>query len=78
MRFCTLIVAIDPVETRFRGFQKVLPKRGRDEFLHGLIVESADGKLAWDSVKQIAEHLLRGEEPLPAELRKWIAKNICT
>ena len=61
------------METRLRMFQKVLPKRGRDEFLHRLIVESADSKLAWESVKLIAENLLRGKEPLPAELRTWIA-----
>ena len=62
-----------PAETRLRVFAKVLPKRGRDEFLHGLIVESANSKHAWDSVKLIAESLLRGNEPLPVKLRQWIA-----
>ena len=62
-----------PAETRLRVFAKVLPKRGRDEFLHGLIDESAKSKHAWDSVKLIAESLLRRNEPLPVELRQWIA-----
>ena len=61
-----------PVESRVNAYY-ALPRDGRDEFLHGLIVESPDTKLAWDSVNLIAENLLRGEESLPAELRKWIA-----
>ena len=61
-----------PAESRLRSFQ-ALPERGRDEYLQGLIVESADNKLAWDSVKLIAENLLRGEKPLLVELRQWVA-----
>ena len=51
-----------PAETRARIFRKVLPKRGRDDFLRDLIAESVNTKLAWDSVKLIAEDLLREGE----------------
>ena len=35
--------------------------------------ESAESKQAWDSVKLIAESLLRDGERLPAELSRWLA-----
>ena len=62
-----------PAETRARIFRKVLPKRGRDDFLRDLIAESVNTKLAWDSVKLIAEDLLRDGEQLPYALAKWVA-----
>ena len=62
-----------PAETRVRIYHKVLPKRGRDDFLRSLIIESADSRLAWDSVKAIGESLLRDAEHLPAELANWVA-----
>ena len=62
-----------PAETRARIFRKVLPKRGRDDFLRDLIAESVNTKLAWDSVKLIAEDLLRDGEQLPDALAKWVA-----
>ncbi len=60
-------------ETYARHYRKVLPKNGRDDFLRNLIVESAESKMAWDAVKLITEDLLRTKEPLPAELREWLA-----
>ena len=62
-----------PAETRARIFRKVLPKRGRDDFLRDLIAESVNTKLAWDSVKLIAEDLLRDGEQLPDALAEWVA-----
>ena len=62
-----------PAETRARIFRKVLPKRGRDDFLRDLIAESVNIKLAWDSVKLIAEDLLRDGEQLPDALAEWVA-----
>ena len=62
-----------PAETRARVYRKVLPERGRGEFLSRLMDESAESKQAWDSVKLIAESLLRYGERLPAELSRWLA-----
>ena len=62
-----------PVQTRVRVYRKVLPKRGRDEYLCGLIAESVRDKLAWDTVRQIAQELLRDGEDLHPELAAWIA-----
>ena len=61
-----------PAETRARHY-RILPERARGEFLHGLIVDSAESKMAWDSVKLIAEELLRAKDHLPDELAAWIA-----
>ena len=60
-------------ETRARFYEKVLPERGRSDFLCDLVAESTSNKMAWDTVKLIAENLLRAGESLPAELREWLA-----
>ncbi len=62
-----------PAETRVRVYRKILTKRGRDDYLRGLIADSAHSKLAWDAVKLIAEDLLRDGEHLPPELAEWLA-----
>ena len=62
-----------PTDTRVRVYRKVLPERGRDEFLRSLIAKSTDNKVAWDSVKAIGESLLRDADHLPDELAEWIA-----
>ena len=62
-----------PAQTRARIYRKVLPVRGRNDFLHDLIAESGNNKTAWDSVKLIAEDLLRDAEQLPDALADWLA-----
>ena len=61
-----------PEESRARNYRD-LPERGRDDYLRSLIAESAGDKLAWDSVKLIAETLLRDAKQLPDDLAEWVA-----
>ena len=62
-----------PVETRARVYLKVLPERGREDFLRDLIAQSAESANAWDSVKMIGEILLRDGEQPPPGLAEWLA-----
>ena len=61
-----------PEESRARTYRD-LPERGCDDYLRSLIAESAGDKLAWDSVKLIAETLLRDAKQLPDDLAEWVA-----
>ena len=63
----------DPAKERAYEFGVVLPESARATFLAQLIEESSETKLAWDSVRRIAQERLRTGDSLPQELSEWVA-----
>ncbi len=63
---------MSPVETN-ASIYKSLNASSQESEISYLITESQETQVAWDSLNQIAQDLLREGKPLPPELAEWVA-----